>query len=1168
MEQNGLLHSSVFRGGLCLLLVAAMLAGLFLPGNGVKILEPEDPLQQESVREISALKLGEDLVSLSTIAVPSGGGGYSREPEETNPQEPEESEPDPLKGQQQEGNENGNQGQEGGQEWNPDFCAVLTWYQYGKDPKTFLCAPDQKTAGSVNTARLMNNILKYDITLTGSDIHRAEILSVALAEGNGAFREVAESDEVSVVLPQDSRQQTLRFLVTAYAEKQDANGQMTGQTVTFDFALTCTDLPDLQLELRWTQNEQNGLMACSPDQQTAATIRNANTRNREFHFEAALTGELAKNAKLTAGAWSCKETGAGGSVLDPKQGILALEASGTYELTFTAEVEGKSYSYTFCLTYQEVLDVQLSFRWFPQGEQSGRRAVCYQNDSVTVNVKHNQLTGGRISYQMELTGADAGTGDIQTVTYESSTGETGTLQASDTLPMALAEETSKTYTLTAKALVDGQNMTFEVVLRYSNDVSLQMTYTLREDGMERTGQVFCENGKERTADTIYDDQLTDGKLSYQLSVSGEDGESVAITSVKLYRSGGGGEISADAVGTVTLLLENGKTGENSFKVTAEDGDGKTYSFIINLPYKHRGENNITIETNLQDGDPVINGTGNNLTVTAWSRDAQGNVTYIPANGVDTVLTVKLDGKLVTYVSTSGSSSEYTLIPDNPEVGDSNTHTLEIYAENAYGDYGNLTLTLNGKRREAGQKIGKATISIDMTVLGLDVVETISCDVLAEEPVSYVVAKWILGQDTGEPFGAASNTLGWSGESSGSLDQGYYLRSLTTGYTPNALEDGNWPGDTEEEVFAAIDARFGKGTDLATLWRCLYRNGLAKSEGSGSSIGEMDYTSGSGWLYSVGGATYYPGQSMSAVYLQDGDSLVLRYTLAYGWDVGGGTPGYGNTVGYCITAGNGGFSVSHQMETVTREDGTQIYTCRCCGLTEDCAHTDVIWKDMEDGTHCRYCENCHKTIGEPAEHSWETATEENHTCSQCGALEAHSWQDVEGTNTATCEEAGTVTQTCRICGEEQVVEAPVKGHTYDSTWYYTASGHYHKCSVCDTEADQGDHQYLYYEADDDYQCTVCHIWHDWEAECGGTPELIGATCQQKVYHCDGCGYQLVQQGTFAEYHDYVQGICQTCGTEDPDYLPEGSEEQEEPETYALRSGWPLVNRLRIIWEEFK
>ena len=107
---------------------------------------------------------------------------------------------------------------------------------------------------------------------------------------------------------------------------------------------------------------------------------------------------------------------------------------------------------------------------------------------------------------------------------------------------------------------------------------------------------------------------------------------------------------------------------------------------------------------------IINETDTNLTVQAWSEDANGNViSYIPANGTDTELIVQLDGEILYYVSSSGVASEYTLHPANPEVGDTNPHELYIYAEDAFGNYGELRLDLQGQRREPGQQIGKATI---------------------------------------------------------------------------------------------------------------------------------------------------------------------------------------------------------------------------------------------------------------------------------------------------------------------------------------------------------------------------------------------------------------------------------------------------------------------------
>ena len=548
-----------------------------------------------------------------------------------------------------------------------------------------------------------------------------------------------------------------------------------------------------------------------------------------------------------------------------------------------------------------------------------------------------------------------------------------------------------------------------------------------------------------------------------------------------------------------------------------------------------------------DGQEVVNGAKTNLSVKAWSEDASGNVLdYIPANGVDTKLIVKLDDEELSYISSSGASSEYDLVPENPEVGDTNEHILNIYAEDAFGNFGELTLTLIGQRREAGQKIGTATIYVDMTVLGLGVVDSLKYEVLADEHVSYVIAKALLGEDTGDPFGAASETFSWSGRYEGTLDTGFYLASLTTGHSAKALEGSSWPGSTEAEVLEAIDNQFGAGTGLATLWRCIYRNGLNKSSGSGGSFGEFDYTSGSGWMYSVGGTTYYPGQSMSAVYLQDGDSLTVRFTLAQGWDVGGGSPGYGSTVGYCVSAVNGSFHISHQMETVTGTNGAEINICHCCGIIQDCVHQNMTYLDLDDGTHIQYCEDCKTAIGDPAEHIWDKNAESDvHTCTVCDAEENHIWKEIAGSNTATCTEAGTRSVRCVVCEVVREEEAAPKGHTFDNEWYYTQTEHYQKCSTCGSEHSQGAHQYTYDSEWDDNMCTVCGVLHDFDAECSGSQTIMEATCKEIHYKCGGCGNVLTMVGEFEEYHSFQSGLCKYCGEEDPDYDPDDS----DPDTHV-------------------
>ena len=68
---------------------------------------------------------------------------------------------------------------------------------------------------------------------------------------------------------------------------------------------------------------------------------------------------------------------------------------------------------------------------------------------------------------------------------------------------------------------------------------------------------------------------------------------------------------------------------------------------------------------------------------------------------------------------------------------------------------------------------------------------------------------------------------------------------------------------------------------------------------GNTLGEFSTTQGSGWMYSVGGETY-AGKGLSTYYLSNGDTLYLRFTLAYGKDIGG----------YSATAGSFGLLESY------------------------------------------------------------------------------------------------------------------------------------------------------------------------------------------------------------------------------------------------------------------
>ena len=1179
MDIKKILHSRGFYTAACLLIIIGIILALLLPGVDMSHAHIHDPLSGE-VSDITVLTAGEGVENIETIITPGGTGedeadsqpdtpeDTENEPLETDkaPQPPEEQEAEPNEtepdetddenmsdGEGDEGQEDGNMGEEGGEEAEPDISAVMTWYKYGSQAKTIVCGPSVIVSKGINTAQLRNSELEYKFSLYGEDAKGLTITDVQLAVGDGVYKPAEKEGRIYVEVPEGFNYRNYTFKVTAAGDEQEVN---------FTYIIRIDNSIDLDLELEWTKADgSSSRISCAADKNAARTVESGDLTENVFSYKPYLTGTAAEDTVLVSGEYR-SESGQSGN-LNINGGSMAFaNAIGsdkeTYYLTFTAQVKTtdadgdpleKTVIFTYTIIYRDVLDVKLNFKWFERGV-TPITVTCTAGDSVSASVKNNQLSAGAVKYEMSLEGSDSADSRILSVHYESDSGMSGSLQSSGSLPMVLADgAANNTYYITVTALVGTQRITYKVILRYSNDISLQMVFSVSEGDRS----VMCENGKSATAEIIYDDQLDGGMLSYKMSVTGGDAGGVTITDVSCYRSGSGKTVKINAQGEIELLLKGGKTGENTFYVTAADTAGKVYEFTINIPYKHRGEASVNIVTNLTNGMIVTNDTVTNMSVKAWSEDANGNIYNILATGTETKLIVKLDGEEIKYATTSGTAQEYNLIPKNPETGDTNNHTVYIYAEDQFGNYGEVTINLKGQRSQAGQDKGTATMYIDLTVLGLGVQGPLSYKVLADEPVSYSIAKAVWGYDAGDPYGKAENTFGWaSANIGGTLDTGFYLRRLNMGGGVGANALGGWSwndfGSTEEEILQYIDNRFGKGSGLETLWRCIYRNGLNIAEGSSSSIGEHDYTSGSGWVYSLNGV-YYPGKSMSEYFLQDGDVLTLRFTIAYGWDIGGGTSGYGHTVGYCVSATNGSFRINHQMEQITNSDGSVQYVCRCCGLKEDCAHENTEFKDLGDGTHVQFCNDCKTNVSDPDVHTWGEGDDTNHVCTVCALAEAHNLREVENTNTATCTESGTRTMTCSDCGKTVQQEAPPKGHALDNTWYHNATSHWQMCQVCRQEAAESkrNHTYVYSAEWDDFICTYCGAGHDWDYCGSGGLSITSSTCQRIDYYCSLCGLGMHKSGTFDEYHIYTEGVCTTCGAADPNYVPPAEPEPEpEPE----------------------
>lgn len=1171
----------------CGVLICALLLSICLPLMGMRSAEPDNPILQAAPQEITVLQAGQapghagNGEAESTGAAGSGGSADSELTGEQEQPDPEETENQTEQGQdtqpeqqpqgkpQQEvladaaigtntDSNKGDEGEEAGDtgetdenlpETELDLGAVLTWYKYGSQASSMVCAPGESVGKRVLLAQLDRGRLRYELNLTGLDAEDAKITDVQVAVGNGVSQDADTRGVLDMTLPDGAEFQNYILTVQAHAVQKNQKGETVETDVNFAFVLRLESGIDLDLQLTW---QPNGQATCPANGSVNRTVKSDTLTDGKFAYTLQFLGENADDATIrTAEYWA---TDGESGTLSESGEIQMAAADGkdteTYYLAVTAEVLGQTIGYTFVVTYEDGLDLQLQFTWYEKSV-TAQTVLCDADKRAALTIKHNQINNSELLYKLGLTGRSAQDAQITSASFN------GAAMSTDNGSARLeSAENGATYTVLVTAKVKERTVNFTVTIRYQSDVRMEMYYTVMEDGAQKPCVLTCENKKTVNADPVYDDQLTDGLLTYTFAIRGEEASDVTIQSVKCYQSGSFKTITLPAPsGSVTLLLNEDKTGDNTFTVTAASSGGDSYTFVFNVPYKHRGENKVQIKTNLRDGATITNGQEVNLTVEAWTEDAAGNrVSHILATGTETKLTVQLDGKDVQFESTSGYVQQYLLIPENLDEGDRNEHTLYIYAEDEKGNYGELNLKLIGKRTEEGQKIGTASIYIDMSILGLGVRGPISYDVLSKEPVSYVIAKAIWDYDAGDPFGTAANSFHWPASRcsyENTLDTGFYLQTMDDGSglgsRANALSGGwNQFGSTSDEILAGIDSRFGADSNEAILWRCIYRNGIPLS-GTSTGIGEFDYTMGSGWMYSIGGATYYPGTPMSGYYLKDGDTLTLRYTLAYGWDVGTGESGYGNTVGYCITCLNGSWSVHHSYETVTAEDGTTKYVCHSCGMVEGCPHEHKEYQDQGGGTCVQVCKDCGETIGIPGAHKLEYTADEGtdtHTakCKNCGFTERspHEWKEL--TDTATCTEAGVKTFKCEICNAQKEEESPAAGHKPQNVWIVDEDHkhHYQECQICHEKLMDTYDVHHYDPYGDDWQCSVCGQIHGFD--CDGTlvPDAAQSTCKHLVGYCSDCGLLLEKFGAlgeFADYHTFSEGVCTTCGAIDQTYTPQ-------------------------------
>ena len=1138
-------------GLLSAVMCLALLAGLLLPFGGSATAQPENPILRAHAQELTVLETGggagADAVQLPEQALPD------TQPEESQTDEPADEPMQNMPDNAQtvtalpssDAPQSVPTAEKPGIE-DVDLSAVLTWYRYGTRRASVVCGGDSTVRRTIPAAQLpQDGAFRYALELDGVDADNAQITAVRFGAEDGRSSDAAQSGTVHLDLPEGGKSRGYIFTAEALLQRPDEDAQ----TVTFTFQLVIKNELDLDLRLSWRTREASDDLRCTANGSAYADLAGEELADGVFAYSFAFEGLDAEDARFV----SCEywtDGGESGKLL--QNGRLQMHAADgsdrqTYHLTVRAQTaDGEDTAYDVTLTYiEQPYELQLQFTWYQNGTQAAVQ-TCQPDTRTALTIYREQLRGDELRYALALTGRDAENAQLVAATLDDTALRT---EGQGSILLETGESGTREYTLLATArvrLVSGaeRDVPFSLTIRYSAGVRLALEYAVNADGEAVSRTLYCENGKTAAAAEIYSDQLTEGLLSYHLRA---DGGALTLTGAEyVAESTARSEPAGVPDGSVTLRArEDGSVGENTLTVQAQDGAGRAYSFTFRLPYKQRGKNCIVITTDPEEGATLINEAENDLVVTARVPGENGaKDRYLTATGVNTTLTVQLDGKDCRLESTSGNAQQYLVTPENTEGLDENEHTLYVYAEDEYGNYGEKTVKFRGVRAEPGTKIGTATFYVDLTVLGLDTSRTIEVDVLAGEPISYTIAKAVWNEDTGEPFGkaAAKQTLNWPAARctySGTLGDQFYLQRLDDGSNFAAHADvltGEWSdyGATEAEQLAAIDREFGADTPQAALWRCILCNGIPLSGASSRpGVGEFDFTMASGWLYSLNGS-YYPGTAMSAYRLKDGDQLALRFTLAYGCDVGAPQGDYGSSVGYCVRALGGEWTVEHQYEEVTQPDGTVQYVCRCCGAVTKCPHLKTEYRMIDDKTCALFCANpdCGEQVGKPEAHAFtltqldaenpDAAEKHSAVCSHCGCAAelAHDWQ--RGEDTATCLEPGMVHLTC-ACGAEKDEESPARGH--DAHWCFDTQEHWQECSRCGVLEDtRGEHDYR--QDGDDWTCSRCEVPHMFA--CLGaelTPVEANTSCYRQTFTCDLCGRTLTRTG---EFHEFENGECTVCG----------------------------------------
>lgn len=276
-------------------------------------------------------------------------------------------------------------------------------------------------------------------------------------------------------------------------------------------------------------------------------------------------------------------------------------------------------------------------------------------------------------------------------------------------------------------------------------------------------------------------------------------------------------------------------GTTIIQIKYKDADGDTQLYIKKINYvRPEGstpkEKEPLIQTNLKD-----NGIYNQATLNfdVWVTDYRGK----PLGYSD--MEVMVNGSAADYIGEMSRQTYSTQLQTG-----SNTISIEITDEYQYTVRKTYTVFYkNGK--------GTITISLEAGTIGIPyLIKPKKIDVEPGVSLSHVLDEYLKSE-------------GFTYSYTGNLDDGFYLAKI---HKKDMIKDYKIPADLAAKIKTDELLFDEKGFE------------------SPDDLGEFDFCQGSGWMYSIN--DLYSSYGFNKAYVQDGDIVRIRFTLAYGKDIGG------------------------------------------------------------------------------------------------------------------------------------------------------------------------------------------------------------------------------------------------------------------------------------------